>query len=170
MSELVEQFCEPMAAPEAPALEAPAPESLVGVLRRVPAEVLETMFFAEAVAADCSHAWLRSAVEVGIRFEGSHLGEMRLSVSRDAANSIACAFLGLEPLELTEPLCAQVILELANILCGAILSHFWPESKLAIGAPEISAEASPFNDALHCCFEMPEGKLAVWIHWSEAPA
>ena len=95
---------------------------------------------------------------------------MRLSVSRDAADSIASAFLGLEPVELTERLRAQVILELANILCGAILSHLWPESKVALGVPEIAAEEPPFNGAPHRCFELPEGKLAVWIHWSEAPA
>src|SRR5260370_35018122 len=104
MSELVEQFCEPTAAPEAPALE--ALEALLDVLSRVPVEVLETMFFAEAVAADCSHEWLSSTVGVRIRFEGSHLGGMRLSVSRDAADSIARAFLGPEPLALTEPVCA----------------------------------------------------------------
>jgi hypothetical protein len=165
MFEPVEQLCESMAAPETP-----APKSLLDVLSRVPAEVLETMFFAEAVAAECGHAWLSLAVEVRIRFEGSHRGDMRLSVSRDAADSIACAFLGLEPLEITEPLCVQVILELANILCGAILSHVWPESKVALGAPEISTEEPLFNDALHRCFELPEGKLAVWIHCSEASA
>ena len=167
MSELVEQLSEPMAAPDAR-----APENLVDVLSRVPAEVLETMFFAEAVAAGCSHDWLSSAVAVRVRFAGSHVGEMRLSVSGDAADSMACAFLGLEPLEITQPLRDQVILELANILCGAILSHVWPESKVALGAPEISPEISldepPFDGALHRCFELPEGKLGVWIRWSQA--
>jgi hypothetical protein len=165
MSELVEQLCLPMAAPETP-----APENLEDVLSSVPAEVLETMFFAEAVAAGCSHDWIGSAVGARIRFEGSHRGDMQLSVSRDAADSIACAFLGLEQLELTERLCAQVILELANILCGALLSHAWPESKVALGAPQIYMEEPPLNGALHRCFELSEGKLAVWIHWSEASA
>jgi CheY-specific phosphatase CheX len=151
-----------MAAPEARALE-----SLVDVVSRVLAEVLETMFFAEAVAADCAHDWLSSAVGARIGFAGSHLGELRLSVSRDAADSIACAFLGLEPLEITEPLCSQVILELTNILCGDILSHLWPESKLALGPPELSAEEPAVEGALHRCFELPEGKLALWIRWSE---
>jgi len=166
MSEHVDQLCEPEGAPEGP-----APETLADVLRRVPAEVLETMFFAEAVAAGCNHAWLSSAVGVRIRFGGSHFGDMRLSVSRDAADSIAGAFLGLEPLEITEPLAAQVILELANILCGAILSQVWPESKVALGAPEISTEISMeetcFEGAPHRCFELAEGKLAVWIRCSE---
>src|SRR4029077_9711129 len=84
------------------------------------AEVLETMFFTEALPPECSHAWLSAALEVRIRFEGSHFGEMRLGISREAADSIACAFLGLEPLEITDALRTQVLLELTNILCGAI--------------------------------------------------
>ena len=161
MSERLEQLREAAA-------EAPAPETLAKVLGRVTAEVLETMFFAEAVAADCSHAWLNAAVGASIRFEGSHLGKMRLSVSGEAADSIACAFLGLEPEELTEPLRAQVILELTNILCGDILSHLWPHSKLALDPPELSAEEPALEGALHQCFELPEGRLAIWIHWSES--
>jgi hypothetical protein len=165
MFEPVEHLCEPLTA-----AEVPAPKSLVDVLSRVPTEVLETMFFAEAAAAECSHDWLSSAVGVRIRFEGSHRGNMRLSVSRDAADSIASAFLGLEPVELTERLRAQVILELANILCGAILSPVWPESKVALGAPEISTEDSLLQGSLHRCFELLERKLAVWINCSEASA
>lgn len=158
MSEPVEQLCESVA----------APESFVDAVSRVLAEVLETMFFAEAIATDCGHDWLSSAVGARIGFAGSHLGELRLSISRDAADSIGCAFLGLEPLEITEPLCTQVILELTNILCGDILSHLWPESKLALGPPELCAEEPAVEGALHQCFEVPEGKLAVWIRWSEA--
>src|SRR5579864_7124275 len=104
MSELVEQWGAPLEA-----LEIPASGSCVEVVSRAMDEVLETMFFADAVAANCSHQWLGSALGARRRFAGSHWGEMRLRVSPDAADSIACAFLGLEPLELTELLRAQVI-------------------------------------------------------------
>jgi len=154
-------------------LAAGGARDLAEVASRVAAEVLETMFFAEAVPSACSHTWLGAAVSVRIRFEGSHSGQMRLSASGDAADSIACAFLGLEPAEITGPLLEQVILELANILCGAILSQLWPESKLALGAPQIDSreplanEPSP-GQTLHRCFELPEGKLAMWIQGCEA--
>ncbi len=144
-------------------------EGLAEAAGRAASEVLETMFFAEAVAVPCQHgAWLDRAVSAHIRFEGSHRGEMRLSVSKGAADSIAGAFLGLEPLELTEQLGCQVMLELANILCGAILSQLWPESKLALGAPEMAAGEEPRGKALHCCLELPEGMLALWVLGCEA--
>ena len=147
MSERVEFMREPEPELETQPAET-APDALRDVIGRVPAEVLETMFFAEAIPADCGHEWLNAAVGARIRFEGSHRGEMRLSVSGAAADSIACAFLGLEPPELTEPLRAQVLLELANILCGAILSHLWPESKVALGRGAILATKT---GCVSCC-------------------
>lgn len=132
---------------------------------RVTSEVLETMFFADAVEAGCSHEWLGSAVSDRIAFEGSHSGELRLCVSSEAADGLACAFLGVEPLEVTELLRGQVILELTNILCGAILSHVWPESKLALRPPECVEKEQASGAALHCCFDLPYGKLGVWLEW-----
>jgi CheY-specific phosphatase CheX len=141
-------------------------------VRRVAAEVLETMFFTEAEQSDCDHAWLASAVCARIRFEGSHQGEMLLGVSAEAADPIAASFLGLEPMELTGALRGQVIQELSNILCGAMLSHLWPESKLALGHPELSAwEDGAAPGILHRCFTLPEGMLAISIQLiPESPA
>ncbi len=143
-------------------------DGLADVVERVVAEVLETMFFAEAVPGPCCHDWMGCAVLARVCFEGSHWGEMRLSTSLEASESIACAFLGADPAEATDTARAEVMLELANILCGAILSRLWPESKLALGAPELLAEAGDFPGCrLHRCFELPEGSLAVCIRWSE---
>jgi hypothetical protein len=134
-----------------------------GILARIGAEVLETMFFAEAVVAECEHVWLPSSCSAQLAFEGSHSGEFRLSVSPPVAESIASAFLGLEPAEVSQAQRDQVLLELANILCGSVLSHFWPESDLSLRAPEwIPAEAS-LEGAVHRCFLMPEGMLGVSI-------
>ncbi len=91
---------------------------------------------------------------------------MRLAATLNAADSIACAFLGADVPELAETSRNEVILELANVLCGAILSHLWPESKLALGPPELLApDDSPCR--FHDCFELPEGRLAIWIEWSK---
>jgi len=141
-------------------------EQLIDIFSRVPAEVLETMFFTEAAASPCTHDWFADAVAARVLFAGSHAGEMRLSVSLEAADSIASAFLGVEACELTPALRVQVVLELANILCGAVLSHLWPESKVALGAPEMLVQESVPAAALHRCFELPEGKIALWIDWS----
>jgi len=130
----------------------------------VAAEVLETMFFTEAEPAQCEHAWLESAACARARFAGSHIGEMQLGVSEEAVVPIAASFLGLEATELTEGQRGQVLEELTNILCGAMLSRIWPQSKLAIAPPELTNWREwPNEQALHRCFVIPEGKLAISI-------
>ncbi|HTS48989.1 MAG TPA: chemotaxis protein CheX [Bryobacteraceae bacterium] len=135
-------------------------------LSRVAAEVLETMFFTEAAAVECEHGWFSDAVAVRVDFDGSHFGEMWLALTPAGIPSIASAFLGLEPEETGEEQCGQVILELANILCGAVLSSLWPESRLLLDAPKLTAWECPDGDVWHCCLALDEGMLAISIRLS----
>jgi CheY-specific phosphatase CheX len=137
------------------------------IVVRVAAQVLETMFFEEAVATACEHAWLPTAVTVHVSFEGSHRGEFLLSVAPDTARSIAAGFLGLDPEELTGTQAAEVILELANILCGALMSSLWPESVLSLDTPELASAEHAFLGAMHCCFTLPDGMVAVSLGVSD---
>ena len=138
--------------------------------RRVAAEVLETMFFTEAELVPCEHAWIESAPCAFIRFKGSHFGEMLLCVSAEAVDPIAASFLGLDPPELTDTQRGQMVQELSNILCGAILSQLWPESTLALSSPELTAwQDWPAEGTLHRCFATPEGMLAISIRLLTPP-
>jgi CheY-specific phosphatase CheX len=148
-----------------PAEEAP---EFGPVVVRVAAEVLETMFFEEAVPSVCEHSWLAEAVSAHLRFEGSHCGEFLLSVPPGAARSIASGFLGVEPEEISETQPGEVILELANILCGALMSELWPESTLSLGTPELVSAERSFPEAMHCCFSLPEGMAAVSMRLRKA--
>ena len=133
------------------------------ILRRVGAEVLETMFFDEALAAACEHGWVPAAASIRLAFEGSHRGQFLLSVSPEVARSISPAFLGVDPEEVTEAQSGQVLLELANILCGSMLSQLWPDSELKLGPPEPVQVEGPIEAALHECFLLTEGMLSVSI-------
>lgn len=144
------------------ALTEEVPEFAAAVVR-VAAGVLETMFFEEAVATACEHAWLSTAVSAHLSFAGSHCGEFLLSVTPGTARSIASGFLGLDPEEMTETQPGEVMLELANILCGALMSNLWPESSLSLGSPELVSAEHGFPEAMHCCFSLPDGMVAVSI-------
>ena len=135
-------------------------------LRRVSDEVLETMFFTEAVAADCDHSWFETGVSVRMDFDGSHYGEMWMAISPAAVPAVASAFLGIEPDQTSQAQREQVILELANILCGAVLSALWPESRLLLNAPQLSAWGCPEEGAWHRCLALEEGTLAISIRLS----
>jgi len=140
-----------------------ADPDFAGTLTRVGAEVLATMFFDEAVAAPCDHGWISTAASVRVAVEGSHCGEFRLSVSPEVWRSIAPAFLGIEPEEVAEGQSIQVLLELANILCGSVLSQLWPDSDLTLRAPEMVGAEGPMEGALHECFLLTEGMLSITI-------
>ena len=137
--------------------------------RVVVAEVMESMFFTEAEPSECEHAWIAEALSARIRFEGSHSGEMLLAVSAEAVEPIAASFLGLDPPELTDMQRGQVVQEMSNILCGAVLSRLWPESKLALVSPELTAWEEWMAGALHICFTLPEGPLAISIRLTADP-
>jgi CheY-specific phosphatase CheX len=139
------------------------------ILQSVCSEVLETMFFSEAMPGDCEHSWLSSAVSVRVGFIGSHVGHMCLGVSGAAAASITSAFLALDLQEIGNLEQDQVILELANILCGAVLSRLWPESRLQLDAPQLAGWESGVDAGLHCCLVLPEGHLSISVRWSATP-
>ncbi|HMD48213.1 MAG TPA: chemotaxis protein CheX [Bryobacteraceae bacterium] len=154
------------------ALEIPVADEdavLKGALALVSGEVLETMFFSEVIAAECEHGWLESAVAVQVTFDGSHRGEMWLAVGEEAVPELAAAFLGLDPGEAGEIESSQVMLELANILCGSILSSLWPESSLQLDAPKRAPWGCGGKGAWHCCLMLPEGRLAISIRLLEKP-
>jgi len=139
------------------------------VVASVSAAVLETMFFEEAVESACEHAWLESALSVRVTFHGSHTGEFLLSVSPAAAQCIAAGFLGVDSAELAEGQTGQVLLELSNILCGAVMSHLFPESSLNLDPPEAVPTGAVPEGSLHHCFYLPDGPVAVSIRVLEGP-
>ena len=129
------------------------------------AEVLETMFFNEAVACGM-RAWLALARQFRpISASMDRILERSCSVFRPRRrDSIAAGFLGLDPEEMTAAQPGEVILELANILCGALMSHLWPESKpVARHSRNWQRRAWSFRDAMHRCFTLPDGMVAVSI-------
>jgi len=140
-----------------------ADPDISGILTRIGAEVLETMFFDEAVATPCDHSWIPSAASVSVAFEGSHYGEFLLSVSPEVARSITPSFLGVDLEDVADGQGSQVLLELANILCGSVLSHLWPESDLRLAAPELIRAERAIEDIAHQCFVLQEGMLAISI-------
>jgi CheY-specific phosphatase CheX len=137
----------------------------IETLGAVCAQVLETMFFTEAAPVECRHGW--PALSARVRFTGSHTGEMLLAISEGAAEPLASAFLGLDPDATGEGERGQVASELANILCGAVLSNLWPESSLLLETPELAGPECVLEHAVHHCFEMPEGLLAVSLRVEE---
>ncbi|HLH37554.1 MAG TPA: chemotaxis protein CheX [Bryobacteraceae bacterium] len=133
-----------------------AAADFLAAARAVAREVLEAMFFSEAEPVSCQH--LEECVAVRVGFHG---GEMAVMISPQLAVAASAAFLAEDSDEVTTEQREMVSRELANILCGAVLSRLHPDQRVALRAPEMAAPDFGSGAAVHQCFATPEGRLAI---------
>jgi CheY-specific phosphatase CheX len=141
---------------------------LVQHLRPAFTEVLETMFFT-SILDTCS-----TGVPVGIpavssrlTFRGDPSGVFEIGITEHAARCLAASFLGEDERELSESKAGDVVCELANMLCGSVLSRIEADFHFDLSHPEI-VESDLVEADTSLCFELPEGHVAVAIKFAEA--
>jgi len=135
------------------------PESLLPTMHDVLRDVLEQMFFCEALPVQCRHC--QNGIAARVRFDGEPSGELTVMLSRELAVAASAGFLAEDNEEVTASQLEQIACELANIICGAILSRLHPNARVGLSPPEIAA--ADFTAPVHQCFETSEGMLAVAI-------
>ncbi len=102
-------------------------------------EVLETMFFTwpSAEGVDQTYTPDEDWVSARLRFCGAPSGTLEVSVSPDAARSMAASFLGVEESELAAAQVGEVVCEAANMICGSLLSRVEGEYSFNLMHPEL---------------------------------
>jgi len=131
--------------------------------------VLETMFF--------SAAWGPGEPETGgavlasrLAFHGRPCGTFAVCLSEPAARLLAAAFLGEDVEALTDSQIGQVVCELANMLCGSLVSKLESEESFDLAPPELvpfgSETTTGFGapPAARQSFEIEGGVLTVTLH------
>jgi CheY-specific phosphatase CheX len=129
--------------------------------------VLETMFFT-SIVGERKEPPQDPALEALVSFEGEPSGSFGLKLSAPAARAIAANFLGVEDeRELTEPQVGEVTCELANMICGAMLSRVESDSAFQISHPQLAAPggAGAFADAAERFFDLDNGALGLWVRF-----
>lgn len=102
------------------------------------AQVLERMFFVcihrenEPTASEVDSEWI---CEVG--FAGEPSGHLGLGIGRKAASLIAADFLGEDQASLSGLQIGQVVCELANMVCGAVLSRIESGTTFRLDSPRL---------------------------------
>ena len=135
------------------------------------AGVLESMFFLEALPEAAEPCAEDESVTVGVTFEGDPPGCFHMRIARRAAGTIAADFLGLDADSLTPQQSTDVTLELANMICGAVLSRIESSAIFRLGAPQIESGAGgplPPAEETRYTVETGSGTLTVAIRM-EAP-
>jgi len=108
-------------------------------------DVLEKMFFLQCVS-DPEDATSGPEIVAHLTFEGRPSGSLTLSITARAARNVAADFLGAEPSDLSHQQVADVVCELANMICGSALSRIESSTTFRLAAPQIVHPAHGISD------------------------
>jgi CheY-specific phosphatase CheX len=130
-------------------------------------EVLEKMFFIEATGEPASDTAAEDPpVIVELAFDGDPPGVFRMSLARAAAAMIAADFLGEDSSSLTEHQVDDVARELANMICGTVLSRIESSATFRLGAPDLVVGEDTLRRTIQgtvCALETGSGVLTAGI-------
>lgn len=146
-------------------------DSLQHVLRQSVEEVLEKMFFIRSLADSTGEPRLsRSELMAHLTFDGEPSGSLTLRVTSHAARSISADFLGTDEGQLTQQQVGEVVCELANMICGSVLSRVQSAATFRLASPQFAETDDGVGDdgqpaepgAIHCV-EIGGGNLIVVV-------
>jgi CheY-specific phosphatase CheX len=135
-------------------------------LEQSAAEVLETMFFLSALPRP---AWdarpPAGALLVQVAFEGDPAGCLSMHLHPHAAAAIAANFLGDDPSAIGDERVEEVAAELANMICGAVLSRIESPAGFRLAPPRIqpAESAAPAGPHPTCILDTEYGALTLTI-------
>lgn len=142
--------------------------AIQAVLEDVAAEVLEKMFFL-STAPIAPFPVGPGAIIVRLAFEGDPPGRLYLHMSGQAALSIAANFLGEDPSAIEPRQISEVCGELANMICGAILSRVESTATFHLRSPEVLRTEPPIRpDSQFVYLDTGEGPLSIIVE-TETP-
>jgi CheY-specific phosphatase CheX len=134
-------------------------------LRQSVDEVLDKMFFvcplgeASPGAEDAAPAMVAR-----LAFQGEPSGSLTLRLTCQAARSIAADFLGEDEESLTGQRIGEVVREMANMICGSVLSRVEGAAAFHLGEPRIltpAEDAAEPDGALALAVDLPNGRLTL---------
>ena len=136
------------------------------VLRESVEDVLAKMFFVETLGESASEPGAPPAAAMGaeVTFEGEPAGTLTMRLTTSAADQIAADFLGLDAEVVSPSRVAEVVCELANMICGSVLSRLESATAFHLATPRIVPLpecASAPADAIRYAAELSNGELAV---------
>jgi CheY-specific phosphatase CheX len=112
-------------------------------------DVMEKMFFIHSLG-EPPESQPEPQFVAHLTFDGDPSGALTLSVRASAARSVAADFLAAEEPDLSEQEIGEVVCELANMICGSVLSRVESSATFRLASPRIVASG---NDARNAAAE-----------------
>jgi CheY-specific phosphatase CheX len=129
-------------------------------------DVLEKMFFATPLEEPDESGSPADGIAVELAFEGEPSGTLFLSMSTPAAGRIAADFLGLDESEVSTAQTTDVVCELANMICGSVLSRVESTVRFRLASPRVLPAVRELPACLIStpyCVHLIGGTLAVQL-------
>jgi CheY-specific phosphatase CheX len=145
-----------------------------GLIPECSSEVLESMYFT-SVLGSLSLDSLPEDVEepdaylaFNLQFAGDISGRFGLRLAAAVARNLTANFLGEQDSDLSSEEVSEVIGELANMLCGSVMSRVEGEHSFALTHPEPGMPSAPgMGDVLTSTLDTDSGTIAVWVSIEE---
>lgn len=140
---------------------------LTRVLAESASEVLETMYFTGIIGPleeKPEGEWVCTSLE----FTGSRAGGLGVRAPLATARALAESFLGAGPKTVSTSQCFEVLGEMTNMICGAVLSRLARDGQFSLSHPRPEPEdwsGKWSRHTLAAMFELEEGALALWLDW-----
>jgi hypothetical protein len=142
------------------------PSELAELMPPCCTEVLDSMYFTTVFDMDSSDTLLppdQEGYEFTLHFAGDIAGVFGLRVTTSAALSIAANFLGEDEADITADESSEVIGELANMLCGSIVSNVPSDTKFVLSHPERRPEPVECGKPIVLHFDTDYGLITTWV-------
>lgn len=129
-------------------------EFLQGALQQAVQEVLEKMFFIRSFEEEPPKPGPQDSLAAHVSFEGQPSGTLTLQMSPELGREISADFLGLEDAEVSDRQILEVVCELANMICGSVLSRVESAVIFRLNSPRPGAAeegfCAVFDEAAEC--------------------
>lgn len=131
-------------------------------------DVLETMFFSSVVEEVPVSTAPPEAVAARLPFSGARSGSFGVRLTEGAAQVIAAGFLAEEAHEPNREQVAEVVCELANMMCGSVLSRLDRGAHFDLGPPALVDPAELAAPEAVCrAFDIGDGEVAVFLRMDD---
>lgn len=139
-----------------------------GLIHECSSEVLDTMYFTTVLGAAplelASGVVTDDLLAYSLSFVGDISGRFGLHLGRNTARTLAANFLGEADADISDSDISEVVGELANILCGSVMSRVEGEHPFALSHPLAGSQTlSGADDFLTCVLNTESGSITVWV-------
>lgn len=137
-------------------------EDLERELTSAATEVLETMFFATVEGEqDGVEETSDDRIRARLDFRGASSGRLELSMNLESAEELAANFLGSAGHFGTESDSRLVVSELANMVCGTMLSHLDKHAVFCLDAPALMPNSEKLEGEILKTLQLEHGLLQL---------